>query len=491
MLSALTGALLISDQLQTRMLSRVKQYHHKPEYESMFHQDCRTSESIFRFLLSDSDLSPYDGGFHEFDCFSFPGESYRSSIGVDATAPKPFGEDDLARASKRPLFPVETCSSIVREAEVSAKWRSALRFATYNSHGRHPAEFCSVQDLPIVKALLETLLLRSIFPAISNAFPTVPALSTPSFLRATGAQVVKYNASAGVCGSSELGVHRDGPLVACVVSLNDVDQYEGGGTFIEALMQRPINEEPSVSSSSHTLTTASCSPSTTEVIPEELGASLKRGAGHLVMHPGYIRHGGAAVTKGVRYVLVVWVLSTAYFDAGHYATLKASSLLARALQVPRTSQSGFRHELLHAAIEEYRGALSLEQQQQQQHQQLQLASQPTEITPKTKRQSPAIGSALGEHQAGEAPKSEASLTGLAQAIIEMHLSAKTLQPGPGGDNNNERLPVTSSLDEAVLYLKQSLRMAPKNSHVKSLTETVSRLLSQQTASAKRPEAGSD
>ena len=37
---------------------------------------------------------------------------------------------------------------------------------------------------------------------------------------------------------------------------------------------------------------------------EPLGAAVRYGAGHVIVHPGAVRHGGEPVTRGVRYALV-------------------------------------------------------------------------------------------------------------------------------------------------------------------------------------------
>mmetsp|Transcript_29213 Transcript_29213/g.59763 ORF Transcript_29213/g.59763 Transcript_29213/m.59763 type:complete len:458 (+) Transcript_29213:67-1440(+) len=448
MLSILVRALLISNRFTKRC---ALQCHNLPEYEEMFRQDCHTSEKNFHFLHSEelgvtgAKRNDNDND-NTFDCFSFPGKKSRRFVGVDATAPLPFGATDLARASKYPLFSNEDCAAVVCEAEASLQWRHALRFATYNSD-QSPAEFCSIRELPSAKSWLDTQLVSTIFPSISKAFPTVPALAIPGLLRATGAQVVKYNASAGGACGSELGVHRDGPLVACVISLNDVEEYDGGGTFIEALK---ITDCLGASSGgcSDTNTNLDKDNSSEKATCSSYGVSLRRAVGHMVMHPGYVRHGGAPVTRGVRYILVLWVLSTAYFDACHYANLKASSLLARALQVPRASTSGFRQELLHLAAEEFRYSLKLEEGVGEK-------DVSRFISPETCR---------SEAEMAPSSKSETALVGLAQAIIEVHRSVSEkgvvdLQNGTSDSNQ---------IAQAVSLLDQAHERAPTNAHAKSL-----------------------
>eukprot|EP00940_MAST-03C_sp_MAST-3C-sp2_P000509 g509.t1 len=79
---------------------------------------------------------------------------------------------------------------------------------------------------------------------------------------------VKYSA-ATKASQRGVGVHRDGCVVSFNILLNSADDFEGGGTFIEA------------SRRTYSISKGDC-----------------------FVHSGKIRHGGAEITKGERYILV-------------------------------------------------------------------------------------------------------------------------------------------------------------------------------------------
>lgn len=110
-------------------------------------------------------------------------------------------------------------------------------------------------------------------------------------LRVSDARLVKYNSSAS---QTQLGMHRDGPLVTATVTLNRCDEYDGGGTLIEAL--------------------AGGSDSGVQRVDR----------GHVVLHPGAVRHGGQPITRGLRYVLVFFIFDMDTVDYDRYCILRAN-----------------------------------------------------------------------------------------------------------------------------------------------------------------------
>jgi len=91
--------------------------------------------------------------------------------------------------------------------------------------------------------------------------------------RVSDAFVVKYNASSG---QRELKPHRDGSVFSFNIALNDLSEYEGGGTSFRALGG------------------------------DELGA-IRSPKGHLMAHSSALMHGGHPLVSGTRYILVVFV----------------------------------------------------------------------------------------------------------------------------------------------------------------------------------------
>ncbi|GMI37582.1 hypothetical protein TeGR_g12799 [Tetraparma gracilis] len=268
-----------------------------------------------------SDVSLSEARFYHGPATPRPAPAWRSfpfpspaSADVDSRAPPPFGRGDLARASQEPLFTLAECAAVVSEAEASRSWRGAAPHASYAEAGG--ASFLPLRELPGSLAWLNGRALPEVLlPAVAAAFPFLE----PEQLRVSAASVVKYDARAG---ASSLGVHRDGPLVAATVSLNGFEEYDGGGTYIEALDR-----------------------------------ALRLDAGHLLLHPAAVRHGGAATTRGGRYILVVWLFSAALPMPRHYALRRAGGLLAAAL---RAAPGGpFRQEALAAAAAAFGDALKL------------------------------------------------------------------------------------------------------------------------------------
>ena len=289
------------------------------ENDKAHREECGRSEKAF-FFSAGSDAPPptSGGGRFAWEAFRFGGGAPRGVI--DATPPVPFGVGDLARVSRRALFSAADCAAVVAEAEADRAWRGAQPLATY---ARNASVFRPVRELARTRAWLDRELETTIFPAVEDAFGG-DALRVAN-LRCSAATVVKYNASAG---QTTLGVHRDGPLVTGLVPLNGLEAYEGGGTFVEAL-------------------------------DDHRGGVLKRDVGHLILHPATLRHGGAPVTSGIRYVLVVWLFSADHAPHWHYATQRAARYLADALRIPPRSGSAYREDLLRAAAAGFDEAIAL------------------------------------------------------------------------------------------------------------------------------------
>ena len=186
-------------------------------------EECEASESRFFHSPASATTSPPV----EFDCYSFPGPSY---LGADALPPDNFGADELARVTVKPLISATECASMIADAEAHASWHTAGRSAHYASRA---GASVSILDLPDALALVNERLLPALLPALGDAFPTGMLNAD---IRLQEARLVKYNATAG---QTELGMHRDGPVVTATVALNAPQEYEGGGTLIEALHSKP------------------------------------------------------------------------------------------------------------------------------------------------------------------------------------------------------------------------------------------------------------
>jgi hypothetical protein len=117
--------------------------------------------------------------------------------------------------------------------------------------------------LPHFNDALATLLL----PALSATYPT--AAPSASRLRVLDCFLVRYDAAK----QASLPTHTDQSLLSFTIALNDPSEYDGGGTWFRGL-----------------------------------GRALDApAAGHAVLFPGSIEHGGHPVSRGVRYIIVLFM----------------------------------------------------------------------------------------------------------------------------------------------------------------------------------------
>lgn len=280
---------------------------------------------------------------------------------IDSKPPYPFTQHDLAKVSKVPLFTKKECSSIIDEAETLGQWRNAQSQASY---AKNASTFYQIrkEQLPQTKQWLDEKLKGVIYPIMSSTFSHIPSLADVSKLRCSAASIVKYNATAG---QTSLGLHRDAPLLALTIPLNGLDEYHGGGTFIEALGMdtTKFENEPwssldselgSIVKDDYINSTSTC---------EEIGChdngTLRRDTGYLIIHPAMLRHAGKTITHGLRYILVIWIFSIDFIAWEHYSLIRANKFLAQALRIGTSSNSQYRLDLLEAAISGYEEALKL------------------------------------------------------------------------------------------------------------------------------------
>ena len=215
--------------------------------------------------------------------------------------PPPFkSPNDLAKTSQTPILTHQECSNIISECENHY-------FGWGNSHERYgtPSNrvgyMLPLENLSFTYTFVNFELLPRLFPAISSAFfvsgnSHSDVTIHPENLRLGGCRVVKYDAADG---HVELGMHRDGLLITANIALNDVDEYTGGGTIIEGL------NEP-----------------------------IRLSRGHVLLHPGDVRHGGNVITSGVRYVLVCFIFDTTIVPHEKYCQDRMKEDLDTAMAIP-------------------------------------------------------------------------------------------------------------------------------------------------------------
>ena len=303
----------------------------RPQMSSLLDDERRAAHNSHALALEHSERT-YHGGMPQtqeasipcetarWDRYTFPGMGCSSRLGVDATAPAGFDENELARVSRVPVLSGAQCSAIIDEAEKLSAWEESGRIAHY---ARQAGCLTPLRALPQSCAMLAPFLTSVLFPAIKevrgkttlpltwSSCPPVSARSRPSqafpcgcrtaSLRVSDARLVKYNASAL---QTELGLHRDGPLMTASIALNSLADYDGGGTLIEALTCTEDGSQD-LQGNGH-------------------NCALRVERGHAVVHPGCIRHGGERITRGLRYVLILFLFDASNVDHDRYCLLRAN-----------------------------------------------------------------------------------------------------------------------------------------------------------------------
>ncbi|KAJ1453289.1 hypothetical protein M885DRAFT_524688 [Pelagophyceae sp. CCMP2097] len=176
----------------------------------------------------------------------------------------------LIAHSATPLFTRAETAAIVDECEERATLMGGWTTAR---HGNYPTTDVPLIELPqTLKWFKEQALPNAIYPFLAENFQF--ALPNPTAVRVVDAFVVKYNATAG---QSFLKPHRDGSVLSFNIALNDVGDYDGGGTWFEGL-----------------------------------GSAVRSDNGHVLAHASGLLHGGHPITGGVRYILVAFCIVRDY-----------------------------------------------------------------------------------------------------------------------------------------------------------------------------------
>ena len=237
----------------------------------------------------------------------------------------PSGGALIAR-STRPLVSPEDCDRIVSECEERAAalggWSTA----------RHADENYATTDQPVRELaqtaawMRDSLLPDAAWPFLAHAFDFAlqgakrdggvtpngrdggwydggeEVQEARATLRVSDAFVVKYNASAGE--RRFMPPHRDGALFSFNVALNDLDEYEGGGTYFRKLDGSAIGGSGGGDGDGGDGDGAGDRSGG----GDGAGASgaLRLPKGHIVAHSSALMHGGHPTTRGVRYILVAF-----------------------------------------------------------------------------------------------------------------------------------------------------------------------------------------
>ena len=153
------------------------------------------------------------------------------------------------------------CNFIINESE---KYASKNNGWTKNRHNNYPTTDLPVDRINNIKVLVNNIINQEIIPRIADFFGV-----NKFFLDAYDIFVVKYSFDK----QNELGFHTDGSMFSFNILLNDVSEFEGGGTILK------LDEEVLINNSK----------------------------GGLLIHCGQTKHAGKKITSGTRYILVGFV----------------------------------------------------------------------------------------------------------------------------------------------------------------------------------------
>ena len=184
----------------------------------------------------------------------------RAALGMGSSCP--FESNDLVFACDEPIFTVGECEAVVTEAaaKISAGAKSTFTMTDTN-------EDVGLHDLPETLEWLNGGAFARVTSLAAACFPG--AVDDPTQLFVYRGLCIHYDAAAGL---THQPIHRDGALISCVVPLSRRDEYDGGGTYLEPL-----------------------------------GRSLALEQGCALVHPSSVRHAGHRITRGNRWVLVLFI----------------------------------------------------------------------------------------------------------------------------------------------------------------------------------------
>jgi len=164
------------------------------------------------------------------------------------------GEDQIF-VSEEPLFSPAECEEVIRLTELEGEGLPS------SQSGKYKLGKAWIKDMPQVKDWFNEALRTKLFPTLAHLFPTL--VSNASMLRAHSVAVLRYNAS-----HPRTDIHVDDALLAFTVALSHPSSFTGGGTYFE-----------------------------------HIDRVLPMPQGHATFRPGGVRHGGHAVSAGLRYVI--------------------------------------------------------------------------------------------------------------------------------------------------------------------------------------------
>ena len=210
--------------------------------------------------------------------------SYRlptSQLGMGSACP--FESEELVFHSVDPLLSERECTAVRKEASTLINQGAKSTFTMTDTN-----KDVALHDLPETLRWLNTGAFARVASLAARCFPS--AVEDATDLWIYRGLVIKYEAAAGL---THQPIHRDGALISCVVPLSTRDEYDGGGTYIEPL-----------------------------------GRAIALDRGCALLHPSALRHAGHRITRGERWVLVLFLntVNMRYGEHGRRFRARAQEL---------------------------------------------------------------------------------------------------------------------------------------------------------------------
>ena len=183
----------------------------------------------------------------------------------------------LIHVSKDALIPKDECLKAIQIAEEYAANQGGW---TSSRHTQAATTDLPIKEIPELLEWFNDKLERFLFPMLASRYPK--QIRSPNDLRAHDSFIVKYDGDREGAQNS-LAIHTDESAFSFTIALNDKSDYEGGGTCFESIRLQGNKQD-------------SFQPLT-----------LNANAGGVVAFPGTIRHGGSPVTKGIRYIIPLFL----------------------------------------------------------------------------------------------------------------------------------------------------------------------------------------
>ena len=166
-----------------------------------------------------------------------------------------------------PFLTLEECAGWVARAEEAAAARGGW---TTSRHYAVPTTDLPVHEISSLLPLWNLFLARSLGPFLHACFPEI-VRHGGSNVRVHDAFVVRYDADA----QRYLPAHVDQSEISVTLALNALGEYEGGGT----------------------------------TFPDPLRVTARPDVGRIVAFKGNLRHAGAPVTRGIRYIVAAFLFT--------------------------------------------------------------------------------------------------------------------------------------------------------------------------------------